>query len=390
MGKAKLGVLALAACLAVAPASLLGAGESGGTAGTEAEPAYRIRPGDRLQVWVYQHADLNLSLKVAPDGFVRFPFVGRLQAAGRTEEELSRRLAEDERLRRMIAGPQVLVSVTEFAPASVYIFGEVRQPQKISLEVGVPLTLSQAIAQAGGCTARADRLRVKLFRGSGGEARKTHTINLMELVGHRNLQGDVVLQAGDRIYVPAGGGVFVLGGVNAPGYYAVSEFDLAAGQELTATQALAAAGGLKPQAAAEEVQVLRRDPDAPDQPPRLVKVNLEGLATGTLVQDDLKLAAGDVVYVPLRRKIFVLGAVNNPGAYDDVQGQKLTVTKLISLAGGFDKWSKKSAVRVYRQGQSGPERIRTVDVAAVLESGDLAQDFALEPGDIVFVPQSAW
>jgi protein involved in polysaccharide export with SLBB domain len=45
---------------------------------------------DVVTIRVLGAADLDTAARVAPDGTIAFPFVGRIKAAGRTEDELAR------------------------------------------------------------------------------------------------------------------------------------------------------------------------------------------------------------------------------------------------------------------------------------------------------------
>ena len=51
---------------------------------------YEIGPGDSLQIFVWDHADLSTSVQVRPDGKISTPLVEDLQAAGRTPTQLAR------------------------------------------------------------------------------------------------------------------------------------------------------------------------------------------------------------------------------------------------------------------------------------------------------------
>ena len=52
--------------------------------------AYRINPGDELDVLVWGDERLQRSVRVLPDGTFAFPLVGQVVAAGRLPSELER------------------------------------------------------------------------------------------------------------------------------------------------------------------------------------------------------------------------------------------------------------------------------------------------------------
>lgn len=85
------------------------------------------------------------------------------------------------------------------------------------------------------------------------------------------------------------------------------------------------------------------------------------------------------------KKVSVFGQVNKPGTfrYED----RMTVIQAVSMAGGFTKLAAKNDTNVTRIIE-GDERKFPVPVEAIAEGK--AKNFALQPGDIVYVPESIW
>jgi polysaccharide export outer membrane protein len=54
--------------------------------------ASRVAPSDVIQVRVLNQPDLDTQVRVAPDGTISFPYVGRFRAAGLTEDEVAARI----------------------------------------------------------------------------------------------------------------------------------------------------------------------------------------------------------------------------------------------------------------------------------------------------------
>lgn len=86
-----------------------------------------------------------------------------------------------------------------------------------------------------------------------------------------------------------------------------------------------------------------------------------------------------------REKVFVSGQVRRPGVYDWRRG--LTVYEVITAAGGPTSVAAPNRTRVIRRGEDGDETI-PVPVAEMMRRGDMSRDIPLEPGDVVFVPES--
>lgn len=83
------------------------------------------------------------------------------------------------------------------------------------------------------------------------------------------------------------------------------------------------------------------------------------------------------------REVSVLGQVKEPGSY--AFKERLTLVQAISLAGGMNPLAMPKKVKLIRETDAGRETFE-IDVTAIIERG--SPDLPLEPGDIVFVPES--
>ncbi|MBA3687191.1 MAG: SLBB domain-containing protein, partial [Planctomycetes bacterium] len=99
---------------------------------------------------------------------------------------------------------------------------------------------------------------------------------------------------------------------------------------------------------------------------------------------DIALKPGDIVVVPRLDKIYVLGQVERPGALDLPAQKSLTVSKAISMAGGFGRFAKQGKVALIRDGN----KVAEIDVKKLLSGDKPDGDPVLQPGDTVFVPES--
>lgn len=168
----------------------------------------------------------------------------------------------------------------------------------------------------------------------------------------------------------------VVGSVVKPG-----EIPLDPLAPVTALQAIGKAGGFLDVANRRTAVVLREDPARPGMRSP-IPVPMLGDAAQRVA--DVRLVAGDVVMVPALERAFVIGMVQHPGPVIIPATEPLTVSKAISLTGGFEKFARQSEVQLIREGQ----KVETVDVRAVLTGGEGARDPRLLPGDTVFVPES--
>ena len=124
---------------------------SGPSAAVQAGPppaTYVIGPQDLLKITVFDEPDLNTNNqhRVDADGTISYPFVGRVAAAGLTvtqfQNKLTAQLADG-----YIKNPQVRVEVEQYKSQSVFVFGEVRSPNKIPM-MGT-MSLLEALVAAG-------------------------------------------------------------------------------------------------------------------------------------------------------------------------------------------------------------------------------------------------
>jgi protein involved in polysaccharide export with SLBB domain len=83
------------------------------------------------------------------------------------------------------------------------------------------------------------------------------------------------------------------------------------------------------------------------------------------------------------KKIFVFGEVQKPGTFVFQDG--MTVVQAVTLAGGFTRTASQNSTSVTRrvQGQEVKIKVNVQDIAL-----GKSPNFTLEPGDIVFVPES--
>jgi len=157
------------------PVSLSGAGV-----------ATHLRAGDRIKINVYGEDALTGDYDISPSGYVTMPLIGAIRAAGRTQAELGRDIANKYRSGGLLQDPKVTVAVVQFRP--FYVLGEAASPGEYPFRSG--LTVHAAVAMAGGFTYRASKSFV-LIRHAEDEVWKEYP-----------LTEPVVIAPGDLIRVP--------------------------------------------------------------------------------------------------------------------------------------------------------------------------------------------
>lgn len=159
---------------------------------------YKLVSGDLLAIKFYNNPELDDEQRVRPDGKISLPFIGQVDARGLSPGEL-----EDELERRYtgeLASPQVTVIVREFAPERIYVGGEVAEQG--AYPIHGPLTLAQAIQEAGGFLTTARRQQVLLIRSDAGGEPRGFAVDLTRVLSGEAPGADVYLRAQDIVFVP--------------------------------------------------------------------------------------------------------------------------------------------------------------------------------------------
>lgn len=157
--------------------------------------AYKIGPRDVLDISVFKVPELSKTVQVSEVGTINYPLVGEIAAGGKTareiEQELTKKLGA-----KYLQNPAVTVFVKENNSQRVTVEGAVAKPGVIPMAGG--MTLLQAVAQAGGLGATADKTAV-VFRMVDGK-RLAGKYDISDIRAGKSQ--DPQLQSGDVIIVP--------------------------------------------------------------------------------------------------------------------------------------------------------------------------------------------
>jgi polysaccharide export outer membrane protein len=130
------------------------------------EPADRIGVDDTFDVRVYGEPELSGAFRVATDGTIDYPLVGRLQVSGLRMGEIQKLLVE--KLKdRILKDPQVVVTIKDRNSQKISVLGQVAKPGQVNYYPN--MTIVDAIASAGGFTGIAAKNSVNLRREVAGK-----------------------------------------------------------------------------------------------------------------------------------------------------------------------------------------------------------------------------
>lgn len=163
------------ATIALAFSSLLGLGacatDNALPSGNESYSAetgqtYKLGPGDKVRVNVFGEEALSGEFLIASNGAVAMPLIGTVAAGGLTPEAFQEQIQTQLIATDMVRAPRVSANVIEYRP--YFILGEVNKPGQYTYSIG--LTVTKAVATAGGFTYRANTVNVFITReGSAAE-----------------------------------------------------------------------------------------------------------------------------------------------------------------------------------------------------------------------------
>jgi polysaccharide export outer membrane protein len=222
---------------------------------------YRVGPQDVLSVTVWDHPELTIPAGeyrpaelsgnlVDSSGNIFFPYAGVIKVAGLTVTQVRELITK--RIKKYVVKPQLDVRVVAYRSQKVNVVGEVKKTGFVPI-TDVPLTLVDAISQAGGFNPEADMENVSVSRK--GNLLK---FNMLAFNDDGDTSQNMLLQDGDIVHVPdrSQKKVFVMGEVRKPSAYLMHK------GRMSLAEAIAAAQGFDPIAANPgKIYVIRGDKD---------------------------------------------------------------------------------------------------------------------------------
>jgi polysaccharide export outer membrane protein len=245
---------------------------------------YRLSAGDSIRVFVYQNADLMFEARVAESGEITYPLIGAINVGGLTLGEAEAKIAGALKDGGYVQRPQVHI-VIETVGGEVSVLGQVGHPGPFLLRK-VGTHLSEVLANAGavvggvpgagqGGSAGADTV---IVTGERNQQAFRRVIDLPDIFSSEHDEDDIVVEAGDVVYVPPAPVYYIYGQVQRPGAYTIA-------RQMTVEQAMAQAGGPTVGGSEGRLRLDRRDSRGAIESTRP--------AANDLVKPD------DVLYVPV-------------------------------------------------------------------------------------------
>jgi polysaccharide export outer membrane protein len=284
----------LVICLASA-GELLATGSLRAEDGTNT-PArdYTIGPGDVLTVTVADAPEYGGKVRVGDSGTFKVTGVEQpIAAEGKTTTELSGVIRQALMDAKQLRDPQVSVFVDEYHGRTVTVLGSVTKPSVYSLQKRT--TVLDAVAAAGGALPNSGGT-ITVVRGeASAEASNTQigSVQILDMTllakGEGSAQ-NIEVRNGDVVSVSAAQVVYVVGAVNKPGGFTLTN----PVDGLSVIQAIAMAQGLNSIASAHHALIVRQSTSA--QGRREIPVDISQILHKHAT--DVTLAPNDILYIP--------------------------------------------------------------------------------------------
>jgi protein involved in polysaccharide export with SLBB domain len=164
----------------------------------ERYPRYQLLPGDTMDLVFEFSPEFNQTVTIQPDGYISLRGVGDVHVSSETLPELVTAL--ENAYSKILNKPAISVLMKDFEKPYFIVNGQVGHPGKYTLHG--EMTVTEALAQAGGLTEKSKHSQVVLFRRVSSQWTEAKLLNVKEMLNNRNLSEDFVLRPGDMIYVP--------------------------------------------------------------------------------------------------------------------------------------------------------------------------------------------
>ncbi len=160
---------------------------------------YVIQPLDIFRVSVFQEPDLQTEVRVAKDGSVVLPLIGKITVGGMTAID-AQKMIRDLYNKDYLVEPHVTLMMLQYTERRIQVHGQVNKPGPVVIPPEEEMTLSQAISAAGGMSRLAATSSVLVKRVDESGKSKVIRIDFDEILEDPEAK-DIKVIDGDNIYV---------------------------------------------------------------------------------------------------------------------------------------------------------------------------------------------
>jgi len=182
----------------VAATSQVSTGSTTQPAFAQRAERYQLRKSDSFEIDFALSPELNQAITVQPDGYITLRSAGTIPAEGLTIPELTEKIREA--YLGILHDPIITIELKDFDKPYFIASGQLGKPGKYDLRSD--LTITEAVAVAGGFTEASKHSQVVLFRPGQNGMTEARIINVKKMLKSHDLAEDIHLKPGDMIFVP--------------------------------------------------------------------------------------------------------------------------------------------------------------------------------------------
>ena len=333
---------------------------------------YVLSAGDELLINVWGDSELNLKLKVSPEGTILIPNLGPVSVSGLTIETAENRIRQElGRIMSTLSGDTdgantfVSVSLSQIRSIKVNIVGEVVAPGTYTLPSFA--TLFNALYAAGGVNEIGSLRGIKVYRNSKEVAK----LDVYDYLLNGKYNTNIRLEENDMVIVSPYDQLAVVQGKVKRNRI----FELKKGETLS--QLLNMAGGFTGDAYKKDVRVKRKAGSRY----QIATVTEDKYPTFAMIDGDSLLV--DSVIPFYENRLTVTGAVWRPGEYE-LNGTVHTVRQLVDQAAGLKGDEFAGRAQITRLNPDFTTTVIAVDIRGILSG--TSPDIELKPEDQLNIP----
>ena len=338
---------------------------------------YVLSAGDELLINVWGDSELNLKLKVSPEGTILIPNLGPVSVSGLTIETAENRIRQElGRIMSTLSGNTesgstdgantfVSVSLSQIRSIKVNIVGEVVAPGTYTLPSFA--TLFNALYAAGGVNEIGSLRGIKVYRNSKEVAK----LDVYDYLLNGKYNTNIRLEENDMVIVSPYDQLAVVRGKVKRNRI----FEMKKGETLS--QLLNMAGGFTGDAYKKDVRIKRKAGSRY----QIATVTEDKYPTFAMMDGDSLLV--DSVIPFYENRLTVTGAVWRPGEYE-LNGTVHTVRQLVDQAAGLKGDEFTGRAQITRLNPDFTTMVIAVDIRGILSG--TSPDMELKPEDQLNIP----
>jgi polysaccharide biosynthesis/export protein len=212
---------------------------------------YKLGVGDAIRITVFQNPDMELETRVSEDGNINYPLIGAVQVAGLSSSAAEQLIAERLMSGGFVKRPQVNINVLDARSTQVSVMGMVNKPGRYALESNA-MPVTAVITLAGGTMPEASDIVIVTGKREGKSFRQEVDLPAMYLNEASDV--NILVQAGDEVYVQRAPVFYIYGEAQKPGSYRLE-------RNMSVIQALAQGGGPTIRGTERNIKLMRRNGD---------------------------------------------------------------------------------------------------------------------------------